>query len=154
MQKAWHEVRSGIGAMAIRIAAWMKLGRSALVGVAATFADLVALEALVRTADLSPAAANLPALGLGLVVQFFGNKYFAFQDRSRAVARQGAQFALVEAGAVALNAGIFHVLVTSTSLPYLVARLLATTVVYFAFSYPLWNLIFRDPAMPDRELAG
>ena len=129
------------------------LARSALVGVVATGADLGALALLVDGLRWAPAAANLPALTLGLLVQFFGNKYFAFRDRSRAFARQGAAFALVEAFAFALNALAFHLLAVLAALPHLLARAVGSSAVYFAFSYPLWGRIFRpsppSPRLPD-----
>ena len=120
--------------------------RSAGVGVAATVADLVALVLLVQLAGLPPAAANVPALLAGVAVQFLGNKLFAFRDHRNDWARQGALFAVVEAGALALNALAFHVLVTATPVPYALARVISSSAVYFGFSYPLWGKIFRRAA--------
>lgn len=120
-----------------------KLLRSSAVGLAATALDLVALVVLVEVFALTAAAANVPALVLGIGVQFAGNKWFAFRDRSSDLVRQGVQFALVEAGTLALNALVFHALVTWTELPYALARVLGTMLVYVAFSYPLWSRIFR-----------
>jgi putative flippase GtrA len=110
------------------------------VGVAATLADLLALAVLCDVMGLPPRAANVPALVVGVLVQFVGNKLFAFRDRSRAWLAQGARFALVEAGAFALNALVFAVLVGA--LPYLAARLVGTALVYALYSYPLWRRIF------------
>ena len=114
--------------------------RSALVGVAATLADLVALAVLVDIVGLHPQAANVPALAAGVLVQFLGNKLIAFRDRSPAWLAQGAQFAVVEAGAFALNALLFAALVAA--LPYLAARLVGSALVYALYSYPLWRRIF------------
>lgn len=119
--------------------------RSVAVGVVATLADLGALWALIGGLGVSPAVANVPALVLGLLVQFTGNKWFAFQDRSRALVRQGGLFLLVEAGAFALNAGAFHLL-TGAGVPWLPARALGASGVYLGFSLPLWGRIFRLPA--------
>ena len=85
------------------------LTRSLLVGGAATAFDLLALLLLVRVLGWAPVAANLPALLLGLTLQFVGNKLWVFRDRSRALVRQGSLFALVEAGTLVLNAALFHV---------------------------------------------
>jgi putative flippase GtrA len=119
-----------------------KLARSALVGVAATLIDLATLAFLVEIVGLRPEIANVPALLLGVATQFFGNKWFAFQDRSREHVRQGAKFALIETGALLLNALIFQLFVTRTVLPYPVARLVGQALVYFGYSYPLWGRIF------------
>ena len=86
--------------------------------------------------------ANLPALLVGLAVQYLGNKHFAFRDRSREHLRQISCFAGVEAGAFALNALGFHLLVTLTAIPYGAARALVTLAVYVAFSFPLWRRVF------------
>src|SRR5262245_62116206 len=132
----------------MRLAPLMRSMRSFLrsmgVGAVATLADLAALTLLVELCGLPPAFANVPALVFGLAIQFFGNKLFAFEDRSRALMKQGLQFAAVETGTLALNAIGFHLLVTLTPIPYLAARLLGQSLVYVGFSYPLWARIFRS----------
>lgn len=122
----------------------MTLLRSVLVGGLATAVDLLALVLLVQAVGLPPAAANVPALLAGVAVQFVGNKWFAFRDPSRRLARQTAQFAVVELGALALNALGFHLLVVATPTPYPVARALASAAVYLGYSYPLWGRIFGE----------
>jgi putative flippase GtrA len=92
------------------------LWRSGAVGVAATLVDLAALSLLVDAAGLTPTMANVPALVLGLIVQFAGNKVLAFRDRSPDILPQGAWFLVVEAGAFALNALGYHIAVTLTPL--------------------------------------
>jgi putative flippase GtrA len=113
------------------------------VGALASLADLLALVVLVDGLALDPTLANVPALLLGALIQFVGNKWFAFEDRSRAYVRQGAEFAAVELGALALNALAFHALVTLVHAPYGLARILGSALVYLGFSYPLWRRIFR-----------
>jgi putative flippase GtrA len=115
--------------------------RSAAVGATATGADLVALSALVWGVGLSPSQANLPALTVGLAVQFAGNKWVAFGDRSAAVARQGGLFLAAEAVGLALSATLFHTLV-AVHVPVLASRLLASAVVYATYSYPVFRRIF------------
>jgi len=128
------------------------LARSAAVGVVATLVDLVVLGLLVEVLALPTAWANVPALSLGLAVQFVGNKVFAFGDRqrdARALARQGSLFLAVELVAFALNAALFHLLSPMLGLPWWLARTTASAAVYFGFSYRLWALIFRAPT-PSR----
>jgi len=123
--------------------------RSAGVGALATGVDLVALALLVSAFGLSPRAASLPALGLGITVQFVGNKLFAFGDRSARWVEQGARFLAVEALGFTLNLLLFDLAVTHTPLPYLVARMLSTSLVYFAVCLPLWSRIFRAELRPE-----
>jgi len=120
--------------------------RSTGVGLAASLLDLAALGALVQWFKLKPSAANIPALVVGLIAQFAGNKLFAFGDRSsgKALAAQGGRFALVEAGALVLNALAFQLLISVTPAPYLFARVLASALVYFGYSYPFWGRIFNQ----------
>lgn len=125
--------------------------RSALVGLVATAADVGALFVLVQGFGWSAVHANLPALTLGVTLQFFGNKIFAFRDRSRDYLRQGSLFLLVESGTFVLNAIAFHLLVTLTPVPYVLARGIGTLAVYLCFSYPFWKRIFRSPAVRARR---
>jgi putative flippase GtrA len=119
------------------------IARSALVGVVATLVDLIALYVLVELLGVDPAFANAPALTLGLVVQFVGNKYYAFEDRSQNLARQGGQFVAIETGAFLLNLSVFHVLAVWLGAPWVLARVVASGAVYLGFSYPLWTKVFR-----------
>jgi putative flippase GtrA len=123
--------------------------RSAGVGALATLVDLGALAVLVSVLGVSPRVASAPALALGVATQFVGNKLFAFGDRSPRWARQGAQFAAVEALGLALNLLLFDLAVTHSPLPYLAARVLSTSVVYFAVCLPLWSRIFRPELHPE-----
>ncbi len=118
------------------------LARSLSVGALATAVDLALLQGLVL-AGAPVRAASVAALSSGVAVQFFGNKLFAFRDRSRAWARQGGLFLGVEALGFAANLALFDVAVRALPLPIVVVRLLSTNVVYFALCLPLWSLIFR-----------
>jgi putative flippase GtrA len=117
--------------------------RAVVVGVGATLVDLGALWLLVNIFGWPPVAANVPALFVGVAAQFVGCKLFAFENRSPRLVQQGGQFALVEAGALVLNALLFHLFVTATTMPYPAARLLGSALVYFCYSYPLWRRIFE-----------
>jgi putative flippase GtrA len=119
------------------------LARSAGVGLLATLTDLVTLAVLVGGFHLSPRVASIPALTLGIIVQFVGNKLFAFGDRSRDWMRQGAQFLGVEALGFFANLALFDFAVTHTPVPYLPLRLITTNLVYFVICLPLWSRIFR-----------
>ena len=126
--------------------------RSAGVGIAATLMDLLSLFVLVQCLHLKPEYANVPALLLGLAIQFLGNKHFAFRDRSRDYLKQGALFTLIEAGAFLLNASGFHLAVHDLHINYLVSRMMTSFLVYICFSFPLWSLIFkRSPCKTAME---
>lgn len=123
--------------------------RSLGVGALATAADLLALLLLVEGLGVSAPHANVPALAVGVLIQYFGNKYLAFGDRSRDHLRQGLAFLGVEAGTLALNALAFHLLVSQLAVPYGLARVLGSALVYLGFSYPLWRRVFAQRPLPS-----
>lgn len=117
--------------------------RSVAVGLVATAADLTTLALMIDAMGARPVVANVPALLVGTAVQFVGNKRWAFGDRSVTTLAQGIWFGVVAGVTLFLNAFGFHLLVARVGVHYLVARLLADAVVYVAFTFPLWHLIFR-----------
>ena len=123
-----------------------RLALSAGAGVAATLVDLGVLAALVSLAGVSPRAANLPALLIGDVVAFFGQKYLAFRSHTGRGGHEAVSFALVEGGGFLLNALLFDVAMraTPTALShYVIVRLLVTNAVWLCYSFPLWHLVFK-----------
>ena len=135
-----HHAHERLGKPRFRVGSLLK---SSVVGVVATAVDFLLLWLLVGGLGWTPRWANLPALTGGLVVQFFGNKIYAFEDHCRPHLRQTSRFLLVETGAFLLNALSFHCLVTLSSISYVAARLIGSAAVYFFFSYPLWHWVFR-----------
>lgn len=127
------------------------LRKSAVVGLLATLADMALIALMVHGLAVAPAIANVPALTVGLIIQFWGNKRYAFQDKSPVTTRQTSAFLAVELVAFALNAVFFHVLAVGFEVTPLLARAVASAFVYFAFSYRLWQIIFRQPAAPSPE---
>lgn len=118
--------------------------RSALIGISATGADLISLFLMVELLSIQTRWANVPALLIGVAIQFFGNKFYAFENREKAWVQQGLLFSLVEVGALLLNAGLFHFIAVIHGAPYLLARLGVGMLVYLCFSYPLWKLVFKN----------
>ncbi len=118
--------------------------RSMLSGGAATVVDLLVLGALIEFAHVHAAIANVPAACVGALVSFWGHRSFAFRSMGP-WRRQLALFLVVEAGTLALNAGIFFLLTSRVPLfaqHYMLTRLLLSNIVYLAWSFPLWRLVF------------
>jgi putative flippase GtrA len=121
--------------------------RSTLAGGAATLADLIVLSACVAL-GVSPRIASIPALVAGGVVNFYGNRHFAFRARSGSLSRQATLYAITELVALALNGLLFDAAMRTfhPSAPMvLVARLITTNLVFVFFSYPIWRRVFRTP---------
>ncbi len=125
--------------------------RSLLAGALASLADFSVVGALVGLLHLSPIVANVPALLVGAVAQFFGNRYFVFKAKAGNLKRQALLFVATGAVALAFNAVLYHVAVTSETfnvvahgtLGAIVARFITTNIVFVLWSYPIWRWIFR-----------
>lgn len=127
--------------------------RSAGVGAGATLVDLLTLTLLVSGFGVPASVASAPALLLGMATQFVGTKRFAFRDRSGDWVRQGLAFAAVEAVSLVANLALFELALRFTPVPYVLARVACTSLVYFAISLPLWTRVFSLDAAPPTEAA-
>ena len=138
----------GLGARLARFA------RSALAGGLATLVDLGVLGLLVSGFGVPARVANVPALVAGGVVNFVGNRTYAFRATGD-LARQAALYTLVEIVALALNGILFELGMRALAAgacagafagAYLPLRLVTSNLVFVFFSYPLWRRVFRAPA--------
>lgn len=98
---------------------------------------------MVNVFHLPAVGANVPALLLGLVVQFVGARHVVFRDSEVTLKTQLVGFLVTELGSFILNALLFHAFVAGLHMPYLVARLVGSFLVFVSFSFPMWNLVFR-----------
>jgi putative flippase GtrA len=130
----------GVGQIVVRLV------RSGMAGLVATLADLAVLTGLTELAGTSPRVASVPALVVGGLVMFFGQKYFAFRGSGAPRPRELVEFVLVQAGGLVLTGFLYDSalrLVPSLSEHYVAVRLVTTNVVWLAYSFPLWHLVFR-----------
>ena len=127
----------------------LRVLRALLAGGAATLADIAVLALLVSLVGLSPRVASIPALAVGGVVNFLGNRHFAFRASRGSLARQAVLYALVELAALAANGILFDVVMRllphGLAWAYVPVRLVTSHLVFLAWSYPLWRLVFRVP---------
>ena len=124
----------------------LELGRAGLAGGAATLSDLAVLALLVSALHVDARIANVPALLVGGVVNFVGNRHFAFRAARGSLARQAALYTLVEVVALALNGVLYDAsiaLVPGARGAYWLVRLATSHVVFLCWSYPLWRRVFR-----------
>ena len=124
------------------------LVRSLFAGGAATAVDLLVLFAGIHVFGWSPRIASVPALLAGGAVNFYGNR-IAFRATGGAVEKQAALFVLSELVTLALN-GILYDLAVRTLHPApalaIALRLVTQNMVFLAWSFPIWRLVFRAPA--------
>jgi putative flippase GtrA len=136
----------------VRALFW-RLVRSAGAGAVATVVDLGALTILVSFVGVSPRVANVPALVLGATVMFFGQKHVAFRAKGGSVTREAILFALVQLGGLALNALLYDLVlraVPGAARFYVPVRMGTTNVVWLAYSFPMWHLVFA----PRRKITS
>lgn len=123
----------------------LRLARSAGAGAVSTLVDLTSITILVEVLHVSTRAANVPALTLGAITMFVGQKYFAFRAGGD-VRKEIVLFAAVQVGGFALNAFLFDLAIRSSVLAakyYLVTRMAVGNVVWLGYSFPMWHLVFR-----------
>jgi len=127
----------------------LRVVRALLAGGAATLADLAVLAFLVSVVKLDPRVASIPALVAGGIVSFVGNRHFAFRATRGSLARQAVLYTIVEIAALAANGILFDVVMRllppAFAWAYVPVRLVTSHVVFLAWSYPLWRLVFRVP---------
>jgi len=124
--------------------------RSAGVGAVATGVDLVALACFTEGFGVHPRVASAPALTFGVVVQFVGNKRFAFRDDDPAWVPPALRFAAVECAAFVANLLLFDWASRVCALPPVPLRVVTTGIVYVALCLPLWSRIFRNTRWEQR----
>ena len=138
----------GVGPIVVRLV------RSGMAGLVSTLVDLAILTGLTELAGTSPRTASVPALIVSGLVMFFGQKYFAFQGSGAPRPRELVEFALVQAGGLVITGLLYDSVlrfVPSLSEHYVLVRLVTTNVVWLAYSFPLWHLVFRHrPAKAER----
>jgi len=136
--------------------------RAGLAGLIATGVDLATLSLLVAVGHWRPRAASLPALLVGGIVNFVGNRDYVFRARAGSVVKQVLGYTMVELGALALNGTLYDTvlrLIPEAGQVFWLVRLFTTNIVFLGWSYPLWGWVFhvrsrpRTPShpLPDRR---
>jgi putative flippase GtrA len=130
------------------LAELLRLARAGVAGGAATAVDVGVLALLVSAFHVDPRLASIPALLLGGVANFLGNRHFAFRAREGSLVRQAALYAVIELLALAMNGALYDlVLRTVPGAPhaYVWVRLATSHLVFLCWSYPLWRRVFTVP---------
>jgi putative flippase GtrA len=123
---------------------WQLL-RAGIAGLVATATDLVALALLVSVFHVDARVASLPALVAGGIVNFLGNRHYAFRAAHGDVAKQVVGYTATEIVALALNGLAYDTvlrLVPGARPAYWLVRLATSHLVFLAWSYPLWRRVF------------
>jgi putative flippase GtrA len=125
-----------------------QLLRAGVAGLAATGSDIGTLALLVSVLHVAPRAASIPALAVGGVVNFVGNRHYAFHATSGHLGKQALGYAAVELTALGLNGILYDTVLRvlpEAAHAYWLVRLATTHLVFLLWSYPLWSRVFRTP---------
>jgi putative flippase GtrA len=106
-----------------------------LASIVAGVIDMVVLVALVESHTPMLGAAFVAALG-GAIVHFALSKYVAFRDRSPIALGQTLRFAVMALGAALLTALTMQLFAVSLQIPYALAKLPSSTLVFAIWTYP------------------
>lgn len=123
-----------------------RLLRAGIAGVAATASDLAALALLVSVLHVDARVANVPALLVGGLVNFLGNRHFAFRAKDGNLGKQVAGYTVVELVALGLNGVLYDAVLRAdphAAHVYWLVRLVTSHLVFLLWSYPLWRRVFR-----------
>jgi len=117
-------------------------------GAAATAVDMSTLVLMVRHGTPIPAAAFVAA-GAGAVVGFTINKHIAFRDPRKVTVQQLGRFGVVAVLTALLMAAAMEVVAVKLGVPYVIAKVICSVVVFAAWTYPAQ----RRLVFPARSLA-
>jgi len=104
-------------------------------GAAATAVDVGTLVLLVEHGT-PVALAAFCAAACGAVVCFTLNKYIAFRDRAPVSFEQLGRFGIVAVATALLMALAMEVFAVKLRVPYLVAKVICSAIVFIAWTYP------------------
>ncbi len=114
--------------------------------IAAGVVDMIVLVALVETGSRVLVAAFIAA-ACGAVAHFALGKYLAFRDRSPLAFDQMLRFASVSLGTAVLMALAMQLFAVELSVPYVLAKLPSSVVVFAAWTYPAQRyFVFKSAA--------
>ena len=124
-----------------------RFARALVVGGGATIVDFSVLTACIRVVGIAPSSARLPALLCGASVQFFGNRTFTFRAQRGSLSRQAVLFLVFEIATLAMNFGLYQLLLPRIDVvPPEIVSFIGTFVVFVLFAYPMRKLvIFKLP---------
>ena len=87
----------------------------------------------------------------GAITNFTLNKVWAFEHRHGRLRAQGARYALVSGGSLALNTGLVFSLTEYGGLRYLVSKAIAAVLVGWCWNYPLHRYFVFPPLKEENR---
>ena len=122
----------------------MQLGQMFAAGVGGAAATAVDVGTLVLLVEHGTPVAHCRVMQLGqmcaaaagAVVCFMLNKHIAFRDRTPVTAEQLGRFGLVAVATALLMAFAMEVFAVKLRVPYLVAKVICSAIVFVAWTYP------------------
>ena len=115
---------------------------------AATAVDFLVMIACVSAFGLAPGAGTAVGAASGGVTNFILGRRWIFRALEGRASSQALRYALVSAASLLLNAVGEHVLVTTTHLQFVVARVIVSLLVSVLWNFPMQrSFVFRTSAL-------
>ncbi len=128
--------------------------KSSVAGGVGTLVDFGVFFALTTGLGLDPQWANWPGMLAGGVVNFVGNRRFAFHAHHGNLTRQAWRFTGVTMVALLSSAVLFYFAVEAwPGVPPWVLRLITSNVVYLGWTFPLFRRVFHVHAVQAHSVA-
>jgi putative flippase GtrA len=144
MLRRW--CRAGTHGAATAVNRFVVFLKSSLAGAIGTFVDFGLFFVLNSGFGLDAQWANAAGMVAGGVVNFIGNRRFAFQAQGGSLTRQAQRFTAVTVVALALTALLFNVAVTAwPTVPAWVLKAVTGNAVYLVWTFPLFRRVFQVP---------
>ena len=128
-----------------RLASVKKFLNNGVGSVAAGVLDMAVLIALVETGTPVGIAAFIAAV-CGGILHFAWGKYLTFRDRTPLAIGQMARFTAVALATALLLAVTVHLSAVELHIPYVLAKVLCSVVVFAGWTYPAQRyFVFKTP---------
>ena len=127
------------------------MARHQTASVIASAVDFLVMIIWVETGLGSSVSGAAAGAASGAVTNFVIGRRWTFQATGRSAARQAVRYVLVAAGSLGWNSLGQHLMMRSTSLPYVAGRLVVAIVVALAWNFPLQRYFVFPGGRRERQ---
>lgn len=107
-----------------------------IASLSASLCDYLLTIALVRL-NFDTLFSSILGNVFGGLINFLICRHWVFQSRINSIAHQSKKYILVWTGSLLINALGLYLLINVLKLPYIIAKIIASLTVSFAYNYPI-----------------
>ncbi|MES2849214.1 MAG: GtrA family protein [Bacteroidota bacterium] len=121
---------------------FLKANMASLIATSCDYGLTVVLKEFIKVNEF---AAGVSGTVLGGIVNFLISRHWVFKAGDEQAYSQGKRFFIIWTGNLVLNATGYYILVHYTNIHYVIAKLITSLTVMFAYNYPLQkNYVFKN----------